>query len=171
MSLEPKSNSELPPIATLLTPEERLRVDAAGEGYYRTLHRETVDDVIRDLKTRQVQAVLVSVTCASKFATRVASLVREFPRIPAVALLSEFEQRTPQAVLALGQCGIKRLIDVRHAAGWRELRGHSWPTLVMRANEAFWGNSPSISQEYRLIVGTSSRPSLHALHDLETCDC
>ena len=123
MSLEPKSNSELPPIATLLTPEERLRVDAAGEGYYRTLHRETVDDVIRDLKTRQVQAVLVSVTCASKFATRVASLVREFPRIPAVALLSEFEQRTPQAVLALGQCGIKRLIDVRHAAGWRELRG------------------------------------------------
>lgn len=123
MSHEPKSNADLPPIATLLTPEERLRVDAAGEGYYRALHRETVDDVIRDLKSRQVHAVLVSVSCASKFTTRVASLVREFPRIPAVALLSEFELRTPQAVLALGQCGIKRLIDVRHAAGWRELRG------------------------------------------------
>lgn len=114
---------DLPPIATLLTPEERLRVDAAGEGCYRALHRETVDDVIRDLKARQIQAVLVSVSCASKFPTRVASLVREFPRIPAVALLSEFESRTPHAVLALGQCGIKRLIDVRHAAGWRELRG------------------------------------------------
>lgn len=123
MSHGPKSGGELPPIATLLTPEERLRVDAAGEGCYRALHRETVDDVIRDLKARQVQAVLVSVTCASRFTTRVASLVREFPRIPAVALLSEFESRTPQAVLALGQCGIKRLIDVRQAAGWRELRG------------------------------------------------
>ena len=55
------------------------------------LHRETVEDLIQDLKSRQVQAVLVSVSCASKHPSRVASLVREFPRIPAVALLSEFE--------------------------------------------------------------------------------
>ena len=123
MSHGGKSGLELPPIATLLTPEERLRVDAAGEGCYRTLHRETVDDLIRDLKARQVQAVLFSVSCASKQTTRVASLVREFPRIPAVALLSEFELRTPQAVLALGQCGVRRLVDVRLPAGWRELRG------------------------------------------------
>ncbi len=123
MSHGGKSVDQLPPIATLLTPEERLRVDAAGEGCYRTLHRESVDDVIHDLKAQQVYAVLVSVSCASKCTARVASLVREFPRIPAVALLSEFELRTPHAVLALGQCGIKRLVDVRHAAGWRELRG------------------------------------------------
>jgi len=118
-----RPTSDLPPIATLLTPAERLRVDAAGEGYYRTLHRESVDDVIRDLKTRQVQAVLVSVSCASQQPSRVASMVREFPRIPAVALLSEFEPRTPHAVLTLGQCGIRRLVDVRLPAGWRELRG------------------------------------------------
>lgn len=123
MSHGGKSADQLPPIATLLTPEERLRVDAAGEGCYRTLHRESVDDVIHDLKAQQVYAVLVSVSCASKCTARVASLVREFPRIPAVALLSEFELRTPHAVLALGQCGIKRLVDVRQAAGWRELRG------------------------------------------------
>jgi AraC-like DNA-binding protein len=123
MSPGGKSADQLPPIATLLTPEERLRVDAAGEGCYRTLHRESVDDVIHDLKAQQVYAVLVSVSCASKCTARVASLVREFPRIPAVALLSEFELRTPHAVLALGQCGIKRLVDVRQAAGWRELRG------------------------------------------------
>ena len=123
MSIGAKSGSVLPPIATLLTPEERLRVDAAGEGCYRTLHRESVDDLIRDLKSHQVQAVLVSVSCASKHTSRVASLVREFPRIPAVALLSEFELRTPHAVLALGQCGIRRLVDVRLPAGWRELRG------------------------------------------------
>jgi AraC-like DNA-binding protein len=114
---------ELPPIVTLLTADERPRVDAAGEGCYRTLHRESVDDVIRDLKSHPVHAVLVSVSCVSKQTTRVASLVREFPRIPAVALLSEFEQRTPHAVLALGHCGIRRLVDVRLPAGWRELRG------------------------------------------------
>lgn len=113
----------LPPIATLLTPDERTRVDAAGEGCYRTLHRENVDDLIRELKSRQVHAVLVSVTCAAQQSTRVASMVREFPRVPAVALLSEFEMRTPHTVLALGQSGIRRLVDVRHASGWRELRG------------------------------------------------
>ena len=123
MSNGGKPTGQLPPIATLLTPEERLRVDAAGEGCYRTLHRESVDDVIHDLKAQQIYAVLVSVSCASKCTARVASLVREFPRIPAVALLSEFELRTPHAVLALGQCGIKRLVDVRQPAGWRELRG------------------------------------------------
>ena len=55
-----ESAHDLPPITTLLTPSERPRVDAAGEGCYRTLHRDSVDDLIRDLKSRQVQAVLVS---------------------------------------------------------------------------------------------------------------
>jgi len=114
--------ANLPPITTLLTPAERPRVDAAGEGCYRTLHRDSVEDIIHDLKSRPVQAVLVSVSCAGALAPRVASLVREFPRVPAVALLSDFERRTPHAVLALGQSGIRRLVDVRQPAGWRELR-------------------------------------------------
>lgn len=114
---------DLLPITTLLTPAERVRVDAAGQGYYRTIHRESVDDLIRDLKSQQVHAVLVSVACGAIQASRVASLVREFPRIPAVALLSEFEPKTPHAVLALGRSGIRRLVDVRLSNGWRELRG------------------------------------------------
>jgi AraC-like DNA-binding protein len=123
MSSEPKQSPTLFPVTTFLTPAERPRVDAAGEGYYCTLHRESVDDLIRDLKSHQVHAVLVSVACASAQASRVASLIREFPRVPAVALLSEFEGKTPHAVLALGHSGIRRLVDVRQATGWRELRG------------------------------------------------
>lgn len=123
MPRDTKGATTLLPVATLLTPAERPRVDAAGEGYYRTLHRESVDDLIRDLKAKQVHAVLVSVTYGGTQALRVASLVREFPRIPAVALLSELEAKTPHAVLALGQSGIRRLVDVRQPSGWRELRG------------------------------------------------
>jgi AraC-like DNA-binding protein len=81
-----------------------------------------MDDLIRDLKSRRVHAVLVSVSCAGMQPARLASLVREFPRVPAVALLSDFEVKTPHAVLALGQSGIRRLVDVRQASGWRELR-------------------------------------------------
>ena len=120
---ESSSGSNRPPIATLLTLAERSRVDAIGEGYYQTLHRENLDDVIRDLKSRRIHAILVSVTCAGAQMARVATLVREFPRVPAVALLSEMEPRTAQAVLALGQSGIRRLVDVRLTSGWRELRG------------------------------------------------
>lgn len=117
------ADDALPPIATLLTPAERIRVDAAGEGCYRTLHRENVEDVVRDLRSRDVHAVLVSVTCAGAEPARVASMVREFPRVPAVALLSELEGRTAHTVLSLGHSGIRRLVDVRQPAGWRELRG------------------------------------------------
>ncbi len=111
-------------VSTMLTPHERLRVDAAGEGLYRALHRDTVDDVIRDLKEHGAAAVLMSVSrCAHQEAvTRVARMVREFPRIPAVALLAEVDPLTPQTVLTLGRSGVHMLIDVRQAGGWRELR-------------------------------------------------
>src|SRR5258708_21869156 len=111
------------PVVTLLTDAERVHVDAVGEGYYQTIHHENVDDLIHDLKSQRIRAVLISVTCAGRQASRVASLVREFPRVPAVAILTEFETRTPHLFLALGQSGIRRLVDVRSPSGWRELRG------------------------------------------------
>lgn len=111
------------PIVTLLTPDERLRVDAIGEGFYHAAHQENIEDLIKELKSRRVHAILFSVSCARAEISKVASLVREFPRVPAVVLLSELEERTPQAVLMLGQSGVRRLIDVRHPSGWRELRG------------------------------------------------
>ena len=49
-------------------------------------------------------------------------MVREFPRVPAVALLTEVVPATPQAVLSLGRSGVRTLVDVRQPAGWRELR-------------------------------------------------
>ncbi|GAC1648417.1 MAG: hypothetical protein NVS4B3_03950 [Gemmatimonadaceae bacterium] len=110
-------------VATVLRPVERMRVDAAGQGLYRAVHRETLDDAIRDVKQERVRAVLVSVACCDSYAmTRVAALVREYPQVSAVALLCEEELRTPQTVLALGHSGIETLIDVRRSSGWRELR-------------------------------------------------
>jgi AraC-like DNA-binding protein len=42
--------------------------------------------------------------------------------VPTVALLSHVEPGTPRTMLLLGQSGIRRLVDVREASGWRELR-------------------------------------------------
>ena len=113
----------LAPVTTILTPAERVRVDAAGEGLYTAMHRDSIDDVIRDLKERHASAVLVSVTrCGPRDATRVAMLVREFPRVPTVALLTDLESNAPSSVLTLGRSGIQTLVDVRQPSGWRRLR-------------------------------------------------
>ena len=124
MRLAGEGHRGLTAVSTILTPTERLRVDAAGEGLYQALHRDSLDDVIRDVKERGAAAVLMSVTrCSQQESTaRVARMVREFPRIPALALLAEVDSQTPQTVLTLGRSGIHMLIDVRQASGWRELR-------------------------------------------------
>ena len=90
----------LTPVATVLLPPERLRVDAAGEGLYRTLHRDSLDDAMHDLKAHRAHAVVISVACCGgSEADKVAQLVREFPRVPAVALLTQVEPSTTRAVL------------------------------------------------------------------------
>ncbi len=112
------------PVSTmLLTADERARVDAAGEGLYRALHRDTADDVIRDLRERGAGAVVVSAsTCDERSAQRLARMVHEFPCVPTVALLSRFDGPASQGVLYLGRSGIRTLVDVRQPSGWRALR-------------------------------------------------
>jgi AraC-like DNA-binding protein len=111
------------PVSTMLTADERLRVDAAGQGLYWALHRDTLDDVIRDVRERGVSAVVVSVArCSPRDAARMATVVREFPRVSAVALLTDVDPGTPHAVLSLGQSGVRTLVDARGPAGWRQLR-------------------------------------------------
>ena len=105
---------KLMPVSTILTPGERVRVDAAGEGLYSALHRESLDEVLSDLRERKSGAVLISIArYGLQSSARMAAMVREFPRVPAMALLTETQQSTPQHLLALGQLGVRILIDAR----------------------------------------------------------
>jgi AraC-like DNA-binding protein len=111
------------PVSTVLTPGERARVDAAAQGLYPVLHRESLDEVIADLRERRAGAVLVSIAKYGLYTSaRMAAMVREFPRVPAMALLTESQYTTPQSVLALGQLGVRILIDARQPSGWQTLR-------------------------------------------------
>ena len=109
----------------MLTPDERIRVDAAGEGSYATLHRESLDDIVADLRTRPLAAVLVSTAtvagCGTQGPARVAEIVRDFPGVPTLALVCDADA-APHVVLALGRSGVRSLIDARRPDGWRALR-------------------------------------------------
>jgi AraC-like DNA-binding protein len=115
-------------ILTLVTPAERSRVEAAGSGCYVALHRDTLDQMLDEMRRQPVAAVVVSVArYRQQDAPTIARLVREFPAIPAVALLTATEARATQALLSMGQQGVRTLVDAREPAGWRDLR-----TLVSR---------------------------------------
>jgi AraC-like DNA-binding protein len=110
-------------ILTFVTPAEQQRIEAAGAGCYTAVHRENFDDMLLDMRTRPVSAIVVSVArYQQQHASSVARLVREFPGVPAVALLTASEARATQAVLSLGQQGVRTLVDAREPAGWRDLR-------------------------------------------------
>ncbi|HZI30066.1 MAG TPA: helix-turn-helix domain-containing protein [Gemmatimonadaceae bacterium] len=126
----------VPRITTVLTPDERLRVDAAGQGIYRALHRDSLNDALRDIRDHHAAAVIVSIArCDENDLPRVARVVREFPRVPAVALLSNLSPQTAQTVLVLGRCGVRTLVDVREPRGWQQLRSvllHDQATEIHR---------------------------------------
>jgi AraC-like DNA-binding protein len=117
----------------MLMPHERIRIDAAGEGSFRALHRDTVAEVVQDLKSNRASAFVVSVArCDRAARADVAALVREFPRVPTIALLSQVDRATPHAMLSLGSTGVRRVVDVRDPDGWRELRSC---LLISRSEE------------------------------------
>lgn len=113
----------LPAVSTILTPAERMRVDAAGEGSYRAIHRDGVAELVRDIKAKRADAVLLSVArCDGLMQPGICAMVREFPRISTVALVSHAAPDAPRAALSLGTSGITQLVDVREPMGWHELR-------------------------------------------------
>jgi len=119
----PRTIRAYPVVTTLLAPQERSPVDAAGDGCYRALHRDSLEDAVRDIRERRASAMLLSASrCGSTEAPRLAAMVREFPQAAAVALLTESDTQSARSILALGRCGVRTLVDVRSTTGWRELR-------------------------------------------------
>ena len=117
------SQSSLPAVSTILTPTERMRVDAAGEGSYRAIHRDGVAELIRDIKAKRADAILLSVArCDGPTRSGICAMVREFPRIATVALVSSGMDDAPRVALSLGSSGITQLVDVREPHGWNDLR-------------------------------------------------
>ncbi len=112
-----------PTIAAVLLPGERPRVDAAGNGCFAVVHRDSVPEAVRTVRERPVDAVLVSVhRCPPEQVEAVRHLVREFPGIPTVALVSHHDPGATEMLLRLGASGVRQVVDVTSPTGWNRLR-------------------------------------------------
>jgi AraC-like DNA-binding protein len=110
-------------VATVVEPAERPRLDAAAGGRFATIHANSVADAIRAVRERPVGAVLLSAGYVPRDdVPTVASLVRGFPGVPAVAVVARHDPRSSERLLDLGASGVRRVLDLSDKSGWRRLR-------------------------------------------------
>jgi AraC-like DNA-binding protein len=98
-------------------------MDAAGDGYFTTLHVDSLHDVLSTARRRRVDALVISVhRCGGQELPTVARFVREFPAIPAVAMVSRHDGDATETLLRLGATGVRAAVDCTAPGGWRRLR-------------------------------------------------
>src|SRR5207248_7188057 len=124
------------PVCTVLPPPERPRLDAAADGCFATFHAASLRDALRAARRKRVDALVLSVhACRGEELPAVARFVREFPAIPAVALVSRHDRDASETLLRLGATGIRSAVDCSEPAGWRRLRdlvGHPASPVAAR---------------------------------------
>src|SRR2546430_2251255 len=123
-------------VCTVLPPLERPRLDAVGDGCFTALHANSFRDALRAARRKRVDALVLSVhSCRGDELPAVARFVREFPAIPAVALVSQHDREVTETLLRLGATGVRTAVDCTEAAGWRRLRdllGHPASPVAAR---------------------------------------
>ena len=156
-------------IATVLEPAERARVEAAGQGCFRVLHGGSLEEAIRHVRRAPVDAVLLSVhRCSEAELPRVAQFVREFPHVPAVALLSRVDESANDRILRLGASGVHEVVDVSVPSGWHRLRAlmrePNTPVVarVMAAVDADLHDGARAPQAALDIVSTNTADNIYA---------
>jgi AraC-like DNA-binding protein len=123
-------------VCTVIPAPERPRLDAVGDGCFDTLHADSLREALFVARRRRVDAMIISVhRCQGEALPNVARFVREFPAIPAVALVSRHDREATETLLRLGATGVRNAVDCTEPDGWRRLRdmvGHPTSPVAAR---------------------------------------
>ncbi|MCH7491092.1 MAG: hypothetical protein IID05_10410, partial [Gemmatimonadetes bacterium] len=129
-------------MATVLDDVERSRLDAAAGEYVSAVHTKDMDEAIRAVREQPINAVLVSPSYVSRRDLMgVARLVREFPGVPTIAIVSRPDAQSSERLLELGKSGVQSLVDLSRKDGWRRLRsvvGQNGAATASRILAAVW---------------------------------
>ena len=112
-----------PLVAAVLDPQERPYLDAAAQGRFRPVHADTVTQAIRAVRERPINTVLLSARQVdSSQLAGVSALIRGFPSVATVAVLSRYSADVTARLLDLGACGVRQVLDLNARDSWLELR-------------------------------------------------
>lgn len=123
MSVVTRAPSQAPIVAAVLLPNERTRVEAAVHGCAAMVYRDSVGEALRVVREQSIDALLVSVhRCRDEQVTQLGNGLRDFPHVPAVALVSQHDPAAIELLLRLGASGVRQVVDVTNPTGWNKLR-------------------------------------------------
>ena len=111
-------------LSTWLTPRERQQIDAAAPECVRSLHRDELGTIYRDLERNDADGALVSAGRISRQQlSSLTAIVRGFPAYSIIGIVGDVPENVALAASVLfGQAGVLALADVRTARGWQEFR-------------------------------------------------
>jgi AraC-like DNA-binding protein len=148
-------------VCALVSLAERPRLEAAGSGCFATVHADSLGDVAAVARRARADAIVISThRCDPGDLTPVATLVREFPALPTVALVSRFDGPTGETLLRLGATGIRTAIDCTDLGGWRRLRdavGRPLSPVTLRIMERLAPLLRDASEDARRFFDTVAR--------------
>lgn len=147
-------------VATVIEPPERWRIEAGANGGFAVIHRESLREALRTVRERPVNAVLVSPRCVGREQLpNLATLVRGFPGVPTVAVLSRHDALASERLLLLGACGVRRVVDLSARDGWQRLRelvtqptGPAASQVLARVIPALGPASPGCRRFFEVLV-------------------
>src|SRR5438045_2271817 len=123
-------------VCTVIPAPGRSGVYAVGDGCSTTLPADSLREALYVARRRRVDAMIIAVHRGQGEALPgVARFVREFPAIPAVALVSRHDREATETLLRLGATGVRDAVDCTEPDGWRRLRemvGHPVSPVVSR---------------------------------------
>lgn len=132
-------------VCAVLGPPERARLDAAGDGWFATLHVDSLRQALRAARQRPVDALVVSAhVCRGEELPAVAQFIDEFPAVSIVALVSQYDSAVSETLLRLGASGVRFVVDCTAAAGWHQLRKLVGDPAAPAAAQVLTGLRPAL---------------------------
>lgn len=143
-------------VAAVVSPTERASLEAAGAGCFAVVHRPTLPEALRVVRERPVDAVIFSIhEWRGQEVQELDNLVRRFPEVPTVALLTRLDPTAPETLLRLGATGIRHVVDVTAPTGWTRLRrllGEPTSRPASRILARIAAELPDLPNDTRLFV-------------------
>jgi AraC-like DNA-binding protein len=107
----------------MLEPSIRRIIDGATNGAFLKVHVESLPDAVRAVREHSATALLLSPSIARRHGlSAISGLVAKAPGVTAVAVLGEDWATSHSALLDLGACGVREVVNLAQHEGWNRLR-------------------------------------------------
>lgn len=110
-------------VVTVLEPSVRGIIDRATDGAFTKVHVDSVAEAIRAVREHSAVALLVSSSIAMRHSrSEISNLVAKVPGALPVAILADDWPVAHHALLDLGACGVREVVNLGEREGWTRLR-------------------------------------------------